>query len=353
MSPQIFTIQAGITPAGIAITRNSKYAYIANNNNYGVLNQDSVSVIDLHTKKVVKVIYDKSFNQPYTITIDKCGFYAYVTNSNASTITIININTNSVSGVINGLDGPSGMVIKNDNLTAYVSNYGGPGGVGSGNGRTINVLNLSTKKIINTIEVDLAPAGLELSKNNRKLYCYNYVDGNPGTGTINIIDTHTNCITNTIKGLSGPFDLKISPTNNFAYVTNFGSNNYTPIGTTISVVDLIQNKIINNIKVGIQPSGVVFSKDGLLAFVTNYNTLYINNINFTGQIQGDGIINIINTKNHRVLGKTIVVGQSPANIDITPNGKNLVVTNFSSNSINLIKVKDILHKLSDTVKPAF
>jgi len=343
MTTRIYTIQSGITPTGIAITPNSKYAYIANNNNYGVLNQDSVSVIDLKKKKVVKVIYDKSFNQPYTITIDKLGLYAYVTNSNESNIKIINIKTNSVSGIINGLDGPSGMVIKNDNLIAYVNNYGGPGGLGSGNGKTISVLNLLDKIIINTIQVDLAPAGLELSKNNKKLYCYNYVDGNLGTGTINIIDTNTNLITNTINGFSGPFDFKISPTNNFAYVTNFGSNNFTPIGTTVSVVCLIKEKIIKNINVGIQPSGVVFSKDGLCAFVANYNTLYINNINYTGQIQGDGIINIIDTKNHCVLGETIVVGQSPANIDITPNGKKLVVTNFTSNSIKLIKVKDILY----------
>lgn len=148
-----------------------------------------------------------------------------------------------MSGIINGLDGPSGMVIKNDNLIAYVNNYGGPSGLGSGNGKTISVLNLLDKKIINTIQVDLAPAGLELSKNNKKLYCYNYVDGNPGTGTINIIDTNTNLITNTINGFSGPFDFKISPTNNFAYVTNFGSNNFTPIGTTVSVVCLIKKKL--------------------------------------------------------------------------------------------------------------
>jgi len=341
----MYIIQTGVNPSGIAITKDNKYAYIANNNNYGIDNQDSVSVIDLREKKPIKIIYDKSFAQPYTITIDKTYLKAYVTNSNGSTISIIDTQKNIVSGEISGFDGPSGMVIKSDNITAYVNNYGGPDGLKSGNGNTISIVNLQTKQITGTINVDKAPAGVVLSKDENTLYCFNYVDGTEGSGTINVIDTSKNEITATIKGFFGPFGMIISPIKNFAYVTNFGSNNFNPIGTTVSVVDLKKNEIIKTINAGIQPSGIQFSKDGLFAFVSNYNTLYQDPKNFTGLLPGDGFINIIDTQKHEIINQIIPTGSSPSNIDITPNGKYLIVSNYSSNSISMIKIEKLLHEL--------
>ena len=293
----VATINTGVTPAGIAITPNSRYAYVANNNNYGIIGEDSVSVIKLKNNTIKTTIFDSTFNQPYTITISPDGTRAYVTNSNSTTITIINTKTNTVIGVINGFDGPSGMVITHDGTRAYVNNYGGPEGVGSGNATTVRIVDLINNTIIGQpITVGLAPAALAISPDGKYVYIINYVDGNPGTGTISIIQTSDNSVINTINGLSGPFAIAITPSGKYAYVTNFGSNNFAPIGTTVSIVNLKHNSIVKTIDLGIQPSGIAISPHGHWAYVSNYNTLYADGQNFTGLTAGQGTVNIINVK---------------------------------------------------------
>lgn len=333
----IATITVGDTPAGIAITPDNRFAYVANNNNDSIPGGDTVSVLDLADNTVLTTIADASFNEPYTITINAAGTRAYVTNSNGATITIIDIATNTVIGTITGFDGPSGMVISPDGTTAYVNNYGGPI-AGSGNGTTVNVVNITTNMITGTITVGLAPAALAITPDGAFVYVVNYVDGNSGTGTMSIIQTSNNTVIETIPGFSGPFDIVITPNGRYAYVTNFGSNNFSPIGTSVSVINVKNNTIVPPpIQLGVQPSGIALTPNGRFAYVTNYNTLYLGP-NFTDLTAGQGIINVINTETNKVLCSTITVGASPANIAISPDGGRAYVSNYSSNTVSVINL---------------
>jgi len=334
----VATINVGVTPAGLAITPDSKTAYVANNNNYGIAGQDSISVLDLKHNLLVTTITDESFNQPYTITMSPDGSKAYVTNSNSTTITIIDTDSNQVIGVIGGFDGPSGMVITPDDNTAYINNYGGPEGVGSGNGTTVRVVDLNTNTFIGLpITVGLAPAALAITPDGQFVYSANYVDGNTGTGTVSVIDTNTNTVIETIAGFSGPFEIAITPSGRYAYVTNFGSNNFAPFGTTVTVIKLSDNTIKRTIEVGMQPSSVAIAPNNHRIYVTNYNTLYAGS-NFTDLTAGQGTVNIIDGKDKKVISPTIVVGESPANIAIAPNGKYAYVTNYTSNIVSVIQL---------------
>ncbi len=343
------TINVGVTPAGIAITPPGvvpERVYVCNNNNYGIAGQDSVTVIDPNTNLTIQTITDASFNQPYTITMNAAGTRAYVTNSAGSTVTIINVATNTVAGVITGFDGPSGFVINPANNTAYVNNYGATPGVGSGNGTTVRVVDLNTNLIIgNPITVGQAPAALAITPPTivpARVYCINYVLGVPNQGTLSVIDTSTNLATTPISsGLSGPFAIAINPTGTRAYVTNFGSNNFAPFGTTISVINITNNTIINTISagVGIQPAGLAITPDGTKALFSNYNALYAGP-NFTLLTPGQGTVNILDltVTPPVVIPGTIVVGQSPGNITITGNGRYAYVSNFISNTVSVIAI---------------
>jgi YVTN family beta-propeller protein len=334
----VATINVGVTPAGIAITPNGKYAYVANNNNYGIAGQDTVSVLDLRKNTLKTTIASSSFDQPFTVTMNAAGTLAYVTNSNSTTINIIDTATNTVTGTIAGFDGPSGMVITPDGNTAYVNNYGGPEGVGSGNGTTVSIVDLNTNTITGAITVGLAPAALAISPNGNFVYVINYVDGNPGTGTMSFIATSTNTVVHTTTGFSGPFGISVTPSGKHAYVTNFGSNNFAPIGTTVSVVNLGNRSIVKTIKLALQAAGVVVAPEGHFVYVSNYNTLYAGT-NFTNLTAGQGTVNIIDRHSHKVVPPTIAVGQSPSAIAISPNGKFAYVTNFTSNTVSVIKLK--------------
>lgn len=338
----ITTITVGPTPSGIAITPDGSFAYVANNNNNGAPGQDSVSVINLRTNKVVTTIYDASFNQAYLIAINSKGSKVYVTNSNSSTVTVIDVATNTVEAVIGGFDGPSGIVITPDDTTAYVTNYGGPApGVGSGNGTTVRVVNLISNTIVGpAITVDLAPANLTITPNGKLVYVINYVTGNPGTGTISIISTESNTVIKTLDvGLSGPYDIVIDSAGKYAYISNFGSNNFFPYGRTVMVLDLSTNKIVDTIKVGIQPSGIAIAPNGRFLYVTNYFSLY-DGIGFNNLAFGIGTVSVIDIVTRKVVGQPLLVGASPAWIAITPDGTRAYVVNYTSNTVTVLDIND-------------
>ncbi len=331
----VATINVGVNPGGMAITPDSRTAYVANVNNYEIINEHTISVINLKTNAIETTIRDPSFNELYTVTLNAKATKAYVTNSNSSTVSIIDTQTNQVSGVIYGFDGPSGMVIDHGRNIGYVNNYGGPEGVGSGNGRTISIVNLNTNTIIGAIEVDQGPVALAIAPNGKFVYVINYVDGNPGTGTMNIIQTDINQVVGTIQGFFGPFGIALTPNGRYAYITNFGSNNFDPIGTTVSVVNLKKRQITTTIDLALQPAGIGITPDGRFAYVTNYNTLYRHK-DFTELTAGDGTVAIIDISRNEVIPLTILVGASPARVTISPNGKFAYISNFTANTIDVI-----------------
>lgn len=333
----VATINVGINPAGMAITSDSQFAYVGNNNNYEIPNGYTVSVLNLINNTVQQTISDPSFNEPYAIAINPANTKAYVANSNSSTITIIDITTNTVVGVIPGFDGPSGIVINPQGTLAYVNNYGGPTGVGSGNGTTVQIIDLTTDTLMGTpLTVGLAPADLAMSPDGKFVYTINYVDGNPGTGTMSVIHTSDNSvIENVVAGFSGPFAIALTPDGSYAYVTNFGSNNFTPIGTTVSVVDLTTYEIVSTVDLAIQPSGIAITPDGRFAYAANYNALYAGP-GFTNLTPGQGTINIIDTITNRVIAPIIAVGEAPHGVYIAPNGKFAYVPNYIYNTVSVI-----------------
>lgn len=342
----IGTIGVGDTPAGIAVTPDNLFAYVVNNNNDGIPNGDSVSVINLVYNTLQQTIHDSSFNEPYTVTINAAGTKAYVTNSNGSTVSIINLATNTVTGTITGFDGPSGFVITPDGNHAYVNNYGGPI-VGSGNGTTVRVVDLNTNTIVGpALTVGQAPAALAITPDGAYVYVVSYVDGNIGTGTISIIRTSDNSVQlNAITGFSGPFAIAMTPNGKYAYVTNFGSNNFSPVGTTVSVVSTTSNLIVNTITLGVQPSGIAITPDGSFAYVSNYSSLY-NGMGFTNLTSSQGTINIIDLQTNTVISPIIGVGFAPDAIAISPNGQFAYVTNYRSNTVNIISLPSTFYNIN-------
>lgn len=337
----IATINVGVNPDSLAITPDDRYAYVVNNNNYEIAQQDTVTVLNLKNNTVKKTIHHSSFKGPFRVTISPNGRKAYVANSDSTTLSVIDTKHNAVVGVIDGFDGPSGVVITPDGKFAYVNNYGGPQGAGSGNGKTVSVVSLRTNTIVKVIEVGLAPAALALSPNGKFVYVINYVDGNPNTGTMSIIKTETNTVIGTVAGFFGPFGIAVTPNGKYAYVTNFGSNNFAPFGTTVSVVKLHHHpRILKTINLeAIQPSGIAITPNGRFAYATNYNTLYAG-ANFTQLTPGEGTVNIIDIHTNRVIPPTIAVGHSPNAIAISRDGRFAYVTNFISNTVDVIRIRD-------------
>lgn len=337
-------IPVGVTPHGLALYKSR--LYVANNNNYGITGSDSITVIDTCNNSVLTTIAHPSFQQPYTITVDPIKARAYVTNSNSSTVSVLNLMSNTVIGIIGGFDGPSGLTIPfgcSDNI-GYVNNYGGPNGVQSGNGRTVQRVNLDTYELVGeALVVGLAPAAIRSSPNGDFIYTINYTTGLPNTGTMSRIDVKTNRVIVTfVSGLFGPFEFVLDDRGNYAYVTNFGSNNFAPYGNTVAVVDLRTACIVSTIVVGIQPSGIDICKNRYLV-VSNYNTLYAGS-GFTNLTAGEGTVQIFditcihknNRKQKSKLIRTFRTAQSPSQV-LARHGR-IYVTNFTGNTVSVFSL---------------
>ena len=334
ISPCINKIyNVGISPSSMTITSDGKYGYVTNSNNYEIPGNDSVTVLNLKTGLPKLTIKHESFNEPYRMAINDKTKLGYVCNSGGTTLTIIDIRSNTVKGTIVGFDGPGSIAIFKS--IAYVTNYGSEYGVGSGNGKTISVVNLKTNTIISTINVNLAPSCLALSKNGDYLYVTCYVNGEKDAGTLDIINTKNGRIRKRIPGLFGPFSIALTTDENFAYISNFGSNNFAPFGNTVSVIDLLNYQIVKTIEVGIQPSGLVIGDN--FAFVSNYNTLYASP-GYKNLTAGEGTINIIDLNTNKVVFPTISVGQTPSTLTLSKDNKRLYVCKYMQNTVVEIKL---------------
>ncbi len=132
-----------------------------------------------------------------------------------------------------------------------------------------------------------------------------------------------------IADFSGPFTIAFNPSGTEAWVTNFGSNDFTPIGNTVSVIDTITNTIVDTITVGTMPSGITFNPSGTLAYVTNYND--------ENSIPLLGSVDIIDTASKTIVG-SITVGNGPADIQLNPAGTIAYVANYISNTVSVIDI---------------
>jgi YVTN family beta-propeller protein len=115
----VISLSPAMSPIGMAVSGTT--LYVANNSSSG-----SVSVIDTTNNTVITTIMDASLIYPGDIAIN--GSLAYVTNNGSHTISVIDLNSNTVinsfSVSANMSSEPEGIAILGS--TAYVANFGDP-----------------------------------------------------------------------------------------------------------------------------------------------------------------------------------------------------------------------------------
>jgi YVTN family beta-propeller protein len=131
---------------------------------------------------------------------------------------------------------------------AYVSN---------GGSNTVTVLDLVYLRQDRTLQVGTNPTSLAVNPVRNEIYVVN-----TQSGTVSVIDGEANRIAATIQVHRQPLSIAIEPNGHRAYVANSGSN-------TISVLDLDRRREIAVAGTGEQPDIVRISPDGRSLVVTN------------------------------------------------------------------------------------
>lgn len=208
---------------GVAITPDEQYLYIVNNQYYGITPYDSVYLYNLINEQFVAKITHDSFKEPTTATLS--GRRVYITNSNSTTITVIDTATNQVVKVIDEFKNPYRIVVSADGKTGFVCNYGDGLSLG-----TVSVVNLETFVIKKNIQVGVGPCNCALSPDGKKLCVANYI-----SKFISIINTSSLIVVKTVilnNSVGNPYNLNID-SNNYCYIMSVN-----PIFYHISVIDL-------------------------------------------------------------------------------------------------------------------
>ncbi len=149
------------------------YAYITN------FNDNTVSVIDTSTNTVVGMPITVG-GSPVGVAVNPAGTRVYVANSVAGTVSVIDTSTNAVvGGPITVGNGPYGVVVNPAGTRVYVTNIGA---------NTVSVIDTSTNTVVGMpITVGGNPIGVAVNPAGTRVYV-----ANRGTGTVSVIDTSTN-----------------------------------------------------------------------------------------------------------------------------------------------------------------
>jgi len=144
-----------------------------------------------------------------------------------------------------------------------------------------------------------------------------------------VIDAEKNAVVATIGVHGRPYFIDVSEDGKRAYVANSGSAN-------VSVIDLDKRIVIGNVRVGLAPGLARVSPDGATVVVSN---------------RGDNTVSVIDAKLLRVRA-TLPVCQQPEDIAILPDSSKAFVTCSGSSqvaSIALARVATSSEAMSDRV----
>jgi YVTN family beta-propeller protein len=234
---------------------------------------------------------------------------------------------------------------------AYVSNSGT---------NTVTVLDLVNIRLDRIIQVGFHPSGLAASPTRNEIYAVN-----SGSGTVSVIDAEKNEVAATIPVHREPYSISVDTEGKRGYVANSGSN-------TVSVIDLPGRRVLATVGVGEQPGFARVSPDGSAIAVSNHrgnSVSVIDPVSLKVRSVWEGCPGatdiailpdsskafIACSGGHQVMvvglaraaaGATAVqpdrliafldVGRTPVHLALKPDGGEIFVSNFDSNTISEI-----------------
>jgi YVTN family beta-propeller protein len=236
---------------------------------------------------------------------------------------------------------------------AYVTN---------GGSNTVSVFDVVHVRLDREIQASVNPTGVTANPQRNEVYVVNTGAGE-NKGSISVIDTEKNLIVATIPVQKRPYFLDVDPSGDLGYVANSGSN-------SVSVIDLKGRREIAVIGAGEGPGVARISPDGKSLVVTNRTGNSVSIIDPAARqlrkvIEGcpgatDAVILPDSSKvfvacsqGHQIaaialaragdfnsparpdaLEAMLNVGRSPTHLALKPDGGELFVSNFDSDSIS-------------------
>jgi YVTN family beta-propeller protein len=253
---------------------------------------------------------------------------------------------------------------RRNHFPQYPADYREYAYVTNGGNNTVSVLDLVNLRQDHVLAVGQNPTGVTVNPAGNEVYVVNSGSA-AGNGSISVIDAEKNRVVATIPVHRRPFFIDVDREGHRGYVANSGSNN-------VSVIDLERRREIGVVGVGEAPGLAKISPDGLSLVVTNRASGSVSIVDpvkmrvraaFPGCPQAtDAVILPDSSKafvacsgGHQVLAIGLArpastnesehtdralsfldVGKTPVHLAMKPDGGEIFVSNFDSDSISEI-----------------
>jgi YVTN family beta-propeller protein len=303
-------IVAGVLGCGQS---HAQYAYITNNNG------NSVSVINTAGNTVKTTI--QVGRHPYGVAVAPDGSAAYVTNSTDDTVSVIDTMSNTVSHTLPVGGTPRGLAFTPDGQYVYVANEYDD---------SLSLIATATKRVF-TIPLPrdrcqnptrIQPHGVAVAPDGTKVYIANKGEDDPfenSPRTVSVIDRATNTVATTIelpagggRG-SGPAAVAFSPDGGAAYVTNPSSRS-----APVAVIDTATDTLRGGLGISLSPAGgLALSPDSSKIYATSGHSVVVIDRNGFSSVQ-------------------IPVGFNPVGLSVTSDGSKVYVANSADNTVSVI-----------------
>ena len=227
--------------------------------------------------------------------------YAYITNQDDGTISIIDLNYLQVLQQTIYVDGkPDNIVISSDGKWVYVSNLNG----------YISVIDVAANNIYKTLTSLYDIKGIDFSHDGQ----YAYVAYNVSPVKIRVYETeyHTDISDYQIVGSQTNAAILASPEGNKLYVLDDSRRIVFNVNATDGFINY-------QTPIGYSPKDIILSPDGQLLYVAN---------------SANNSVFIINTLNGIVID-TLYTDQNPVSLTISSEGEKLYVGHLNANSIRM------------------
>ena len=143
----------------------------------------------------------------------------------------------------------------------YPANYREFAYVTNGGSNTVSIFDVVHLRLDRELQVGLNPTGVTANPKRDEVYVVNS-GSRDSNGSVSVIDTKKNAVIATIPIQRAPYFVDVDPTGNWGYVANSGSN-------SVSVLDLRNHRQIEIVGVGESPGLARVSPDGKSLVVSN------------------------------------------------------------------------------------
>ncbi len=283
----------------------------------------TVTVLDLVYLRQDRVL--QVGRQPTGEAVNPARNEVYVANAGSDSISVIDTETNRVAYTIAVHRLPYSIAVAPDGKRAYVPNSGS---------NTVSVIDLEKRREIAAAATGEGPGVAQVSADNRTLVVSNRVASSVSIYSIDKSEQHPLQLRAAFSGCAGATDVVLNADANSpkAFIACSGAHQVMVVWLAVAAdsyrgkqdPSLQQDHLLTLLDVGQTPTHLALKPDGGEVFVTNFDS---------------DSLSEISTWTNEVLGTT-VVGAKPSRAVFSKDNSSLWFTNFGADSAGMYSADD-------------